>query len=121
MDTRGVGQDARGDRSAPGRNISLADAAHLEATVGPRTVRAKHLPQALQRRYGMGAALLQPVEVHSVRRVFEEAPYRYFRLCACKLSANVLFVASRSHGYWVPYDAHAADRSSTKFENSFWF
>ena len=63
------------------RHVSLEDAEHLEATVGPRTVRAKHLPPAIQRRYGTGSLALQPSEVQSVRRVFEEAPARYVGRC----------------------------------------
>lgn len=90
-------QDTRGSNSIQVRNISLADAHHLEATVGPRTVRAKHLPPALQRRYGMGVAALQPSEVHSVRRVFEDVPARYAApdvvfqvMCCCSQLVQML-------------------------------
>lgn len=72
----GGGQTQPGTGSTATQHISLAAAARVESTMGARTVRAKHLPLALQRRYGHEPGALQPTEVHSIRRVFDESPAR---------------------------------------------
>jgi hypothetical protein len=73
------------DTGVSARNVSLADAVQREATVGARTVRTKHLPSGLQRRYGVQVTTLQPSEVHSLRPVFQEVPSRYAAACIVML------------------------------------
>lgn len=62
------------------RLVSVAAAEHQEAFGAARTVRAKHLPTYLQRKYGPAGSLHRPQQVHGTMHVFGPAPSRYAAL-----------------------------------------
>lgn len=62
------------------RLVPAAVAEHQEAFGAARIVRAKHLPEYLQRKYGLPGALHRPQQVRSNMHVFGPAPPRYAAL-----------------------------------------
>ena len=56
------------------RLVPASAAAEQEASGAARTVRAKHLPEHVRRKYGPPGALHRPEHVRSVKHVFAPAP-----------------------------------------------